>query len=82
MTVKTIYKNICDRCGEEFQDNHWEWRIGKLKWKRYKKTFIGRLSWMVMRNGSGSQDSWMSLDLCTDCAGKFVAFMKMKNKED
>ncbi len=80
MTVKTIYKNICDRCDQEFEDNHWEKRIGKLKWKRYKKTFIGRLSWMVKRNGSGSQDSRMSLDLCSECTEKFLAFMEKKDK--
>lgn len=78
MSVKTTRQTLCDRCGGEVEDNHWEYRIGKLKWKRYKKTFIGRLSWMKLRNGSGSMLSDMSLDLCNDCTEKFLDFMKGK----
>ncbi len=79
MTVKVVYKNICDRCKEEFRDNHWEWRIGKLKYTFHKKSRIGQLSWMRLQNGSGSSRSDMSLDLCSDCAELFVNFMKGKS---
>jgi hypothetical protein len=78
MTVKHSQVIICDRCAGTVEDKHWETRIGKLQWKRYKKTIIGRLSWMKKRNGGGSQDSWMSLDLCFSCTEGFLAFMKGK----
>jgi hypothetical protein len=74
--VKTIELVTCDRCKNEVNDNHYEYRIGKLKWKKYKKTVIGRLSWMKMRNAGGSQNSWMGLDLCSECTELFIAFMK------
>lgn len=78
MSVKTTRKRICDRCSDEVEDNHWEFRIGKLKWKRYKKTYIGRLSWMKLQNGSGSMDSRMSWDLCNPCSELFLFFMSNK----
>lgn len=78
MTTKHTRTTFCDRCDNEVEDNHWEVRIGKLKWKRYKRTFIGRLQWMRMQNGSGSMRSDMSLDLCVDCSELFTKFMKNK----
>ena len=78
MSVKTVYTKVCDRCNGEVQDNYWEYRIGKLQWRRYKKTFIGRLSWMRLQNGSGSMHSDMSLDLCNSCTELFENFMKGK----
>jgi hypothetical protein len=78
MSIKTTRTTFCDRCKGEVEDNHWEYRIGKLKWKCYKKTHIGRLSWMKLRNGSGSQNSNMSLDLCASCTETFLFFMENK----
>lgn len=78
MTVKVTYEKVCDRCKEEFNDYHWEWRIGKLKYVFHKRSWIGELSWMRLQNGSGSQDSRMSLDLCSECAHLFTNFMKGK----
>lgn len=78
MSVKTTRTRFCDRCNGNVEDNHWEVRIGKLKWTRYKRTFIGRLSWMKLQNGSGSARSDMSLDLCTECSDAFMQFMKNK----
>lgn len=78
MSVKTTYKTICDRCSNEVEKNYWEIRIGKLQWKLYKKTHIGRLSWMKLQNGSGSMRSDMELDLCTPCTDLFINFMENK----
>lgn len=76
--VKTIHVITCDRCKGDVSDNHYEYRIRDLRWKKYKKTVIGRLSWMKTRNGGGTQDSWMSLDLCAECTELFLEFMKGK----
>jgi len=78
MSVQTTRKTICDRCGNEVHAEYWEIRIGKLKWKRYKKTHIGRLSWMKLQNGSGSMLCDMELDLCVDCSELFHVFMSNK----
>lgn len=59
----TIVK--CDRCKEEIRDVHYEQRIGHLRY-------------MVMRNGSGTMNSNMSLDLCASCTTEFRAWWAEK----
>lgn len=65
MTVRVTHTNVCDRCGEAFVF-------------RFPEQTIGHLAYMVKTNGSGSQNSNMSLDLCSPCARLFLNFMKGK----
>ena len=75
MTVQVIYKKTCDRCKSEFKDSCDEKRIGKLTFKLFGRRTIRRMSFTIMRNGSGSQRSDMSLDLCPPCTKEFLSFM-------
>jgi hypothetical protein len=58
MTRKVTEVMICDRCGGEYSVHS-------------PRRTISGLSYMLIRNGGGSQDSNMALDLCGACTIAF-----------
>ena len=63
MTTKIVTTKICNRCAYEYSPSEPAANITDLRW-------------MIVRNGGGSMDSHMSLDLCTECTDAFLHFMK------
>lgn len=63
MTRKVVETTICDRCGVEYR-------------KGAHARTIGDLSYMILNRGSGSRDSNMADDLCSECTTEFLTWLR------